>query len=117
VEKDKKMKTLQTEASARTLVQELESSLPAVMERTSVPGLSLALVRAGEPCWERAFGVQSRLTQEPVTPGTVFEAASLSKPVFAYAVLQLVQEGALDLDAALDDTCQSLMCLTTHACN
>lgn len=103
VEKDKKMKILKTEASAQALIQELESGIPDMMEQKSVPGLALSLVRAGEPYWERTFGVTSRVTQEPVTPDTVFEAASLSKPVFAYAVLQLVQEGALDLDAPLDE--------------
>jgi CubicO group peptidase (beta-lactamase class C family) len=97
------MKTLRTETSARGLVKELESDLPAIMERRSVPGLALSLVRAGERYWERAFGVQSRVTQEPVTLDTVFEAASLSKPVFAYAALQLCQEGVLDLDTSLDE--------------
>jgi CubicO group peptidase (beta-lactamase class C family) len=38
-------------------------------------------------------------TESPSTQGSVFEAASLSKPVFAYAVLKLVQQGKMDLDA------------------
>jgi CubicO group peptidase (beta-lactamase class C family) len=97
------MKTLKTEASARALIQELESRIPDMMERTSIPGLALSLVRARKPYWEQAFGVRNRVTQEPVTLETVFEAASLSKPVFAYAALQLVQEGVLDLDAPLDE--------------
>ena len=40
-------------------------------------------------------------TKQPVEDSTVFEAASLNKPVFAYAVLRLVEQGKLDLDAPL----------------
>jgi CubicO group peptidase (beta-lactamase class C family) len=40
-------------------------------------------------------------TQKPVTVDTVFEAASLSKPAFAYAVMRMVERGELDLDASL----------------
>jgi CubicO group peptidase (beta-lactamase class C family) len=45
-----------------------------------------------------ALGVNDTQTREPVTADTVFEAASLSKPVFAYAVLKLVEKGMIDLD-------------------
>jgi Beta-lactamase len=38
---------------------------------------------------------------QPVTTGTIFQAASLSKPLFAYAVLELVERGDLELDAPL----------------
>ena len=45
------------------------------------------------------FGVADVRTRTPVTSETVFEAASLSKPVFAYAVMRLATEGWIDLDA------------------
>jgi CubicO group peptidase (beta-lactamase class C family) len=53
--------------------------------------------------WSRVFGVRNILTGEIVTEDTLFEAASLSKPVFAYAVLKLCQQGSLELDTPLND--------------
>jgi len=84
------------------LVQALEKEVPSLMAKADVPGLSIALIRDGKPYWNHGFGVKNSQTKEPVTAETVFEAASLSKPVFAYAVLKLVDQGKLDLDAPLN---------------
>jgi CubicO group peptidase (beta-lactamase class C family) len=65
-----------------------------------VPGLSYAVIRAGK-IETKALGVRDISTGTPVDENTIFEAASLSKPVFAYAVLQLVDDGRLSLDAPL----------------
>jgi CubicO group peptidase (beta-lactamase class C family) len=72
------------------------------MKDGDVPGLSIALLRDGELVWHRGFGVKNTKTNEPVSDSTVFEAASLSKPVFAYAVLKLVDAGKFDLDKPLN---------------
>ena len=66
-----------------------------------MPGLAIALLRGGNVVWHRGFGVKNTNTKEPVDDTTVFEAASLSKPVFAYAVLKLVDSGKFDLDKPL----------------
>jgi CubicO group peptidase (beta-lactamase class C family) len=74
--------------------------LPRLLELASVPGLGLGVVHEGR-VWSRGFG---RAVEDPVqaaSPETVFEAASLGKPLFAYAVLRLVDAQALDLDRAL----------------
>jgi len=68
-----------------------------------VPGISIAILEEGRISWEGAFGMKNAETGEPVTETTVFEAASLSKPVFAYGVLRLVDKGVLDLDKPLAD--------------
>jgi CubicO group peptidase (beta-lactamase class C family) len=95
------MKALTSEPSARELAGTLARDIPALMKKHNVPGLSLALIRDADLYWSHALGVQSVVTQEPVTHDTVFEAASLSKPVYAYAALKLCESGALDLDASL----------------
>jgi CubicO group peptidase (beta-lactamase class C family) len=66
-----------------------------------VPGLALAVVRDGRVAETLEAGRACVNSKRPVTTETVFQAASLSKPVFAYLVLQLVREGLLDLDIPL----------------
>lgn len=84
------------------LIARLERRVPALMKDGDVPGLSVGLIRHGEVVWHRGFGVTNVQTRQLVSDDTVFEAASLSKSVFAYAVLKLVDQGVLDLDRPLD---------------
>jgi len=72
-----------------------------LMSEGEVPGLSIAWIRDGKIYWARGFGVKNTDTKEIVALDTMFEAASLSKPVFAYAVLKMVERGTLDLDTPL----------------
>ena len=71
------------------------------MNQALIPGLSIAVIQEGEIFWDQAFGVKSMETGDSVTAETIFEAASLSKPVFAYAVLRMVERGELELDKPL----------------
>ncbi len=93
---------LQTKTKQAQLIAQLEKNLPPLMKEADVPGLSIAVVREGKLVWQRGFGVMNAKTNEPVTNATVFEAASLSKPVFAYAVMKLVDAGKFDLDKPLN---------------
>ena len=70
---------------------------------SGVPGLSIAVVRSGRVAWAGGFGTRDDSADTPVDTATVFEAASLSKPVFAYLVLRLADRGELDLDRPLAD--------------
>ena len=78
-----------------------EEGIPKLMKEAIVPGLAISLIWEGGIVWSQAFGVRNRVTQEPVTRDTLFEAASLSKPLFAYASLKLCEKGALDLVCTL----------------
>lgn len=82
-------------------VAKLEKLIPDLMKKADVPGVSIALIEDARIVWVGSFGVKNIETREPVNDRTVFEAASISKPVFALAVLKLVDEGKLDLDAPL----------------
>jgi CubicO group peptidase (beta-lactamase class C family) len=80
-------------------VHALEQTVPELMRKYSVPGLSLALIRDGDIYWVKTFGMKDG--KVPVTRDTTFEAASLSKVVFAYAVLKLADQGKIDLNTPL----------------
>lgn len=92
---------LKTNLPLEEITIDLEKYLPDLMNRGLIPGLSLALIRDGKVVYDHGFGVKSVDSKKAVTDNTIFEAASLSKPVFACAVMQLVQEGVLDLDKPL----------------
>jgi CubicO group peptidase (beta-lactamase class C family) len=72
------------------------------MAHYQVPGVSLAIVEGGRMVWAKGYGVADAETLEPVTTQTLFQAASISKPVAAMAALRLVEEGQLDLDGPVN---------------
>jgi CubicO group peptidase (beta-lactamase class C family) len=63
-----------------------------------VPGVSIAVVDGGKLVWAQAFGVRKAGTEEPLTPDTMMQAASISKVFAALGAMRLVQEGKLNLD-------------------
>jgi CubicO group peptidase (beta-lactamase class C family) len=72
-----------------------------LMRAGGVPGMSIAVTHGGRLAWTAGLGWADQEHRVPVTDSTVFEAASLSKPVFALVVLRLVAVGRLSLDTPL----------------
>lgn len=66
-----------------------------------IPGVSLALVKDGRVVYHKTYGVLNTMTGEKVNDNTLFEAASITKPVFAFAVQRLAERGVIDLDKPL----------------
>jgi len=105
----------------------MQTRLGTLLETHSVMGAGLAVVRDGS-IEVAVAGTRDAATQEPVDADTVFDAASLTKPLVAYAVLQLADAGLLKLDQPLaefvrpivpDDPASqriSLRHLLTHTC-
>jgi CubicO group peptidase (beta-lactamase class C family) len=79
----------------------LQRSIQRHWNPSEVPGISVALIEDAQLRWQGHFGVKSRMAALPVEANTIFEAASLSKPVFAYLVLQLCEQGIINLDVLL----------------
>ena len=91
-----------TERAAPTaLIADLEAQIPSLLSAAHVPGLSIAIVRSGRIAWSRGFGVKHSTSKAPVDTDTLFEAGSVSKTVFAYAVMKLCEKGVLNLDTPL----------------
>jgi CubicO group peptidase (beta-lactamase class C family) len=79
----------------------LDKRIPELLSETKVPGLSIAIVKDSALAWRRSYGVANVETKAPISDNTIFEAGSVSKTVFAYAVLKLCEKGVLSLDAPL----------------
>lgn len=64
-----------------------------------VPGISFALIDNGQIAWAKGYGATSVSSNQPVTAETVFQAASIAKPVTAYGVMRMQDKGKLDIRA------------------
>jgi len=94
---------LKTNVDKRTLISELEQVIPGLMKEADIPGMSIAVIMDGKIIWYKGFGIKNARTAEPVNDNTIFPAASLTKPFFAYLVAKLAEDGELDVDTPLID--------------
>ena len=85
------MKLLYTDFADKAKLRDLS-------KRCRVPGFNYCLIKEGIAQQAHAYGVKNIETGEPMTPSTIFEAASLTKTLFACLVLRLVDRGVLTLD-------------------
>jgi CubicO group peptidase (beta-lactamase class C family) len=78
-------------------------SLEERMRLFHVPGVSVAVVNDGKIEWAKGYGVAKAGSNRPVDTATLFQAASISKPVAALAALRLVEQGKLALDESVNE--------------
>lgn len=81
----------------------LTSEIINIMDHEKIPAVSIAIINNNEIAYHDVLGVSNMKTKEPVNPQSIFEGASLSKPIFAYFALKMVEEGTLDLDRPLHE--------------
>ncbi|WP_020402186.1 serine hydrolase domain-containing protein [Gracilimonas tropica] len=79
------------------------ASLADRMEHYNVPGLSVAVFRNGTFGWAKGYGMADKASNTPVTAQTLFQAASISKPIAAMAALDMAEDGIIDLDADINE--------------
>lgn len=87
-------------ASARTA---LRAEITRLLDSTGVASVSVAVARDGVVLWEEGFGYADLERHVAATPATLYSLASISKPFTATAVMQLVEQGRVQLDRPVDD--------------
>jgi CubicO group peptidase (beta-lactamase class C family) len=85
----------------RAKLEAVEAAVSAEMSRQGIPGLSIAIGQGGQIRFTSGYGLADLENTVPAKAATVYRLASVSKPITATAVLQLVERGALDLDAPI----------------
>jgi CubicO group peptidase (beta-lactamase class C family) len=96
-------KSLNISPDFLSTIKNIETLTPQLMNELKIPGVSVCLIQNKEIAWSKCFGVSDASLKTIVTDKTMFEACSMSKPVFVYLVLKLVEQGKLELDRPLYD--------------
>ena len=79
----------------------IDAFVKAYMAHDLVPGASLMVIKEGKPWYYKTYGVQNILTKDAINTNTLFEAASMTKPVFSFVANLMVERGLLDLERPL----------------
>jgi CubicO group peptidase (beta-lactamase class C family) len=87
------------------VIEKVEKAISAEMSRQNIPGLSVAVVTDHQLRWSNGYGMADMENFVPAKSMTVYRLGSVSKPITATAVMQLVERGKLDLDAPIQTYC------------
>ena len=82
-------------------------SVPDRLSFYKVPGLSFALIDNGKVAWSSGYGKLSSSSDKPVTRNTLFQAASLAKPVTAFAVMRMHDKAKIDINKPITEYLKS----------
>lgn len=86
-------------------IEKIEQAISSAMSRQNIPGLSVAVVVDQKLRWSNGYGMADLENFVPAKAATVYRLGSISKPITAMAVMQLVERGKLNLDAPIQTYC------------
>ena len=98
IEKIDKIKSL---SGKEISVDEMDRFLKIQMDSLNVKGISIAIINDAKVVYHCAFGIADISSMDTVNNQTLFQAASVSKPIFAFFVMRIVEKELLDLDTPL----------------
>lgn len=81
----------------------LDEQIQRVMDKHRIVGLAASVMREGKQIWSAGYGLANTARRIPVTTGTIFRVASISKTVVATAIMQLVERGLCRIDQDVGD--------------
>jgi CubicO group peptidase (beta-lactamase class C family) len=81
------------------LVTKIEAAITQTMKRSQIPGLAIGIIKDGQVVYSKGFGLAEVDTDRTATPETVFQLGSDSKMMVGIAIMQLKEQGKIDLDA------------------
>lgn len=85
-----------------TFVRCLESEIPDLLTKYKIPGASISIIENSHIKWVGTFGYKDVSNKSKMDRDTVFQVASISKPLTALGIMKLVEQGKIDLDAPID---------------
>lgn len=83
------------------IASKVDRFVSAYQKYYDIPGVSIGLIKDGKLVYHQGYGVENKITQAPLREDAVFEAASITKSVFAYVMNRLEQRGDFDLSRPL----------------
>ena len=90
------------QSPAHVAAKQIQAAAPELLERSREAGMSVVLIEKCSVAWHGDFGVANKTQNKPVDPNTLFQFGSMSKPITAWAIMTLVQDGKIDLDAPVN---------------
>lgn len=80
----------------------VEKLLSEKMSADNIPGLSIAIVKEGKLVWSNGYGLADLENFIPAKSNTAYRSASIGKSITATAIMQLVEQGKIDLDKPIE---------------
>lgn len=99
--KDSEVSQIETYKGTKVSIDSFDNFLKTQMDSLGIPALSIAVINNGEIAYSNSLGVSNATTKQAVSEKSIFEAASLSKPVKAFFVMKLSEKGIIDIDRPL----------------
>jgi len=99
--KGNEISQVETYKGKKISIETLEEFLKTQIDVLNIPAISIAIINDGEIVYNNSLSISNTTTNQPVSQSSIFESASLSKPVFAFFVMKLSEKGIIDLDRPL----------------